>query len=814
MRTLFNSRSTVLPTTILAWVQRAGRLRAAQRVLAVCLAAAAFPSVAHAIGTIDTATPAQPSLAFNPAAVGIASAQAQQMMAEFTVAGTDALSVSLYYGKEFTAGAISCGPNAGGQTCLVPITFIPTLPGARKDALFLLDGTTVIATVYLGGVGQSPLALIQPGVVTQLISASPTEVSPLAVDEIGTVYLQTETGTGAQILSVSQGGNTPDAVSTLPIQVVAPQFGAIDGAGILYISNANPNTVEDLITWNTVNGTQGSIAISPPPPYAPCFTTEYLTGVAADPKGNLFVIEAECQQVFELMPGGVYATRAIQPQISGDFFWLAIDSSDNAFAGSIYQINELLANKTQSQLTNLGDPATSGLAVDAADTLYVKLGNVGGVTELPAINYQTSQGLMDTLNWSGGFILGSDGSLYVGHAGTDAGAGNGNLDKVDRSQGAIDFGQQTQSTPSTTQTVQLYNGGNQALTLYNISLAGAGYGYAIQSAGSNNCVNGLVIAPGELCQLAINLTATQGGTLNGKVYFSTNSGNNDYATSTVTLTSVVPGPYATLTPNPLAFGNQTVGVTSPASLTLSNPSSYPLTGITVTLTGADASDFAIVPASNVCGSTLPAESSCFIDVTFTPQAAGSRTATLSVNDNATNSPQTATLSGTGQGLPPAVINIAEVIHTTDADLLTPSTLLSIAEVIHTTDADLPTPSTLLNIAEIIHTTDAPVLTPEITIAVNASGLAYSRVSKTYVGAVTLTNTGSASVSGPFQILFTGLTANVTLVNATGTLSGTPYITVSAPASLAPGQSVVVNVQFTDPSNATIHFTPVIQEGSI
>jgi hypothetical protein len=239
-----------------------------------------------------------------------------------------------------------------------------------------------------------------------------------------------------------------------------------------------------------------------------------------------------------------------------------------------------------------------------------------------------------------------------------------------------------------------------------------------------------------------------------------------------------------------------------------------LTGITVTLTGADASDFAIVPTSNVCGTTLPAESSCFIDVTFTPQAAGSRTATLSVNDNATNSPQTVSLTGTGQGLPPAVINIVEVIHTTDADGLTPSTLLSIAEVIHTTDADLPTPSTLLNIAEIIHTTDAPVLTPEIPIGVNASGLAYSRISRTYVGAVTLTNTGSASVNGPFQILFTGLPANVTLVNATGTLSGTPYITVSAPASLAPGQSVVVNVQFTDPSNATIHFTPVIQEGSI
>jgi hypothetical protein len=35
------------------------------------------------------------------------------------------------------------------------------------------------------------------------------------------------------------------------------------------------------------------------------------------------------------------------------------------------------------------------------------------------------------------------------------------------------------------------------------------------------------------------------------------------------------------------------------------------------------------------------------------------------------------------------------------------------------------------------------------------------------------------------------------------------MTVSAPASLAPGQSVVLNVEFKDPSSAAIHFTPVI-----
>jgi hypothetical protein len=80
--------------------------------------------------------------------------------------------------------------------------------------------------------------------------------------------------------------------------------------------------------------------------------------------------------------------------------------------------------------------------------------------------------------------------------------------------------------------------------------------------------------------------------------------------------------------------------------------------------------------------------------------------------------------------------------------------------------------------------------------------------------VTLSNISSSAVSGPVQILFMGMPANVTLVNATGNLSGTPYLTVPAGGGLAPGQSATVSVQFKNPSNATINFTPAIYSGSI
>jgi hypothetical protein len=100
------------------------------------------------------------------------------------------------------------------------------------------------------------------------------------------------------------------------------------------------------------------------------------------------------------------------------------------------------------------------------------------------------------------------------------------------------------------------------------------------------------------------------------------------------------------------------------------------------------------------------------------------------------------------------------------------------------------------------------------VATTASGLAYSRVTQTFNGTVTLTNISSSAISGPLQIVFFGMPVNVTLVNATSNLSGTPYMTVPAVASLAPGQSATVSVQFKNPSNVTINSTPVIYSGSI
>ncbi len=107
----------------------------------------------------------------------------------------------------------------------------------------------------------------------------------------------------------------------------------------------------------------------------------------------------------------------------------------------------------------------------------------------------------------------------------------------------------------------------------------------------------------------------------------------------------------------------------------------------------------------------------------------------------------------------------------------------------------------------------PIVIPASQISTTASGLAYSRVSKTFSGTVTITNITGTSINGPLEAAFTLLPTGVTLVNATGTYNGSPYITVSVSA-LGAGKSVTIPIQFSDPSTVQITFTPVIYSGSL
>ncbi|WP_426054812.1 ExeM/NucH family extracellular endonuclease [Janthinobacterium sp. PSPC2-1] len=98
------------------------------------------------------------------------------------------------------------------------------------------------------------------------------------------------------------------------------------------------------------------------------------------------------------------------------------------------------------------------------------------------------------------------------------------------------------------------------------------------------------------------------------------------------------------------------------------------------------------------------------------------------------------------------------------------------------------------------------------VAQASSGLAVNRVTQKYTGTFAFTNTGTSTLSGPFQVVFGGLPAGVTLANATGSHAGAAYVSVNA-ASLAPGATASFAVSFSNPSKVTIHYSASIFAGN-
>ena len=104
------------------------------------------------------------------------------------------------------------------------------------------------------------------------------------------------------------------------------------------------------------------------------------------------------------------------------------------------------------------------------------------------------------------------------------------------------------------------------------------------------------------------------------------------------------------------------------------------------------------------------------------------------------------------------------------------------------------------------------------VTVLKSGLVLNRVSGQYTGTVTLSNSGATALTGPFQAVFSGLAAGVTLVNASGSKDGSPYLTAmtamtASTATLAPGAKLVLNVTFANPAKTALSYAVTTYSGT-
>jgi hypothetical protein len=151
------------------------------------------------------------------------------------------------------------------------------------------------------------------------------------------------------------------------------------------------------------------------------------------------------------------------------------------------------------------------------------------------------------------------------------------------------------------------------------------------------------IPGGAKCDVSVVFTPTTTGPRTGTL---TVAFGGTIPSQTVSLSGNAGAPAVMLSPSSLSFGTQSTGTTSPAQqVTVTNNGTGPLM-----ISSAQAS--AQFAATNTCGAPVAVGNSCTIQVTFTPTGAAVQSGTLTITDNAANSPQTVSL--TGNAPPPSL----------------------------------------------------------------------------------------------------------------------------------------------------------------
>lgn len=231
--------------------------------------------------------------------------------------------------------------------------------------------------------------------------------------------------------------------------------------------------------------------------------------------------------------------------------------------------------------------------------------------------------------------------------------GTGVVANVTLAPDPLDFGNQTVGITSAAQTITVTNTGTDSFNIATV-VKGETNPADFAIAAGTTCTDGAVIpaapGPGNTCVLNFTLTPSVAG-LHSATLTITDDAPGSPRDIALSGNGVTP-PTADVSPTDIAFGNQRAGTSSaPQTVTITNNGESTLEIASIELTGANASDFALaVPTTETDCRTLvqlaPA-ASCNIGARFAPATVSAKSATITIVDDAADSPQTVTLSGTG-----------------------------------------------------------------------------------------------------------------------------------------------------------------------
>ena len=407
-------------------------------------------------------------------------------------------------------------------------------------------------------------------------------------------------------------------------QFINPYAISVDGSGGIYVMDSGNSRLVRIDDMNGTNWTVSAIGVGSG---ANQFA-QFSTALAFDANGLIYVADSGNRRIVRMNDVNGTGWTTLTQSATGYMFTnpvgVALDPAGRIYVAdasiptaSVIRVDDMTgANWTSISLGASANPHS--IAIDSGGLVLVG----GGGAQIVDNMMQTLSSGSGLTNYSGGY-----GPNYVFGA-TLAPLPAPRPSAISFSPPALSFSQNV-NTISGPQNVTVTNFGGSPINTLTVGTSGV-------FSQTNNCPSVLVAATS--CTVAVSFTPSAPGPVTGSLNLTDDSYNLG-SSQAVVLTGTGTAPAASVTPTSLSFAAQVAGTTSTAkTITVLSRGTGALQVTNVVATGP-------FSQTNNCNVPMAPNTSCTIQVSFTPVLIGTASGSVTITDNAGT--QTVALSGSG-----------------------------------------------------------------------------------------------------------------------------------------------------------------------
>jgi Abnormal spindle-like microcephaly-assoc'd, ASPM-SPD-2-Hydin len=539
-------------------------------------------------------------------------------------------------------GSISVASNAPNSPMTIALTGAGTQAGLASTPSSVTFGNVAVGTsgsasVSLSNSGSASVTIGQVNVTgtgfTMVGSPAGQTIQPGQSISFTTKFAPTSAGNATGTISVAS--NAPNSPMTIPLTGAGTQpalaitpasvsFGnvVVGATGSVSVNLSNTGSASVTISQASVSGTGFTMVGSPTgqtiqPGQSFSFTAQFLPTAVGNATGSISVASnaPNSPMTIALTGTGTQAGLGVSPT-AVNFKGVVVGSSGTATL-NLSNTGTAAVTISQASVSGIGF-AISGLAT--------------GLTLQPGQNSSFTAQFQPTSTGS------ASGSISVSSNSpnspiTIALTGTGTQPEIGAIPSSAPFGNVTVGNTNS-QTITLTNGGTANLIISQGSVTGNGFKITGLS-------TPLTIQPGGNATFNANFTPTSAGKVTGSISLANDAPSSPY-TIALSGTGVAETQLLTFNVSGLSFGNVSVGSNSSLPATLTNTGNG---SVMISSSNATGAGFTVSGVSS--GETLNPNQSIPVTVQFAPSAAGTVSGNLTIVSNATDSPTSIPLTGTG-----------------------------------------------------------------------------------------------------------------------------------------------------------------------